>query len=167
MRISVWESKELAAVLLGLNGLDRDTQKEIRQRTKAMAQPEWQKAVTERASTAPEQLVLAKTARVTASNQNVTLQSARIGRSLSGGLKPTASYAGIEWGGNQNRKTTYRATSRKGKSFTVTRHTQRQLRPRNRQGYAVMPAIAELIPRIAALWTQTVVRTFYEAIERR
>lgn len=167
MRISVFDSKELQAVLLSIRGFDAELRKQIRQQTKGMAQPEWQKAVTERANSNMEQRVLASTARVTASDQNVTLQSARIGRSLSGGLKPSEGYGGVEFGANRNVRTTYTATSTKGKSFQVTRRTRSQFRSRNRTGYVVYPAAAEMIPRLAALWAQTVVRTFNEAIERR
>lgn len=165
MRISVFDSKELQAVLLALRGFDRELKKVIRQQTKQFAQPEWQKAVTENASTRLEQRVLAQTARVQVSDQNVMLRSGNIGRSLSGGLKPSEKWYAAEFGGDQNKLETYEATSRKGTRYTVTRHTSRQLRPRNPKGYVVYQAAAAIIPRIAALWTQTVVREFHETIE--
>lgn len=165
MRISVWDSRELQALLLALRGFDRDLQKEIRQRTKAIAQPAWQQEVAERAETKLEQKVLASTARVQVSNQNVMLRSAAIGRSLSGGLKPSASFAAVEFGANKV-ATTYQTHSKKGKPYQVTRRTREQLRPRNKKGYVVFPAAAAMIPRLAALWAQTTVRTFYETIER-
>lgn len=166
MRISVWNSRELQATLLALRGFDRDLKKEIRVRTKAIAQPEWQKAVAQHANTKLEQRVLAQSARVQVSDQNVMLQSARVGRALSGGLKPSANYHAVEFGGDQRAKSTYSATSKKGKRFSVTRRTRAQLRPRNKTGYVVFPAAADMIPRLAALWVQTTVRTFYEAIEK-
>jgi hypothetical protein len=166
VRISVWESAELQALLLALRGFDRALKKEIRQRTKAIAQPEWQKAVAERAERVTEQRVLAQTARVQVSDQNVTLRSAAIGRGLSHGLKPQQGYGGIEFGGNPDATSTYTATSSKGKSFSVTRRTRRHLRPRKKSGYVVFPAAAQMIPRLASLWAQTAVRTFHETIER-
>lgn len=167
MRISVFGSRELQTVILGLKNQDRDARKEIRQRTKAMAQPEWQKAVAEQASTRLENRVLAATARVTVSDQNVQLQSARIGRKLSGGLLPTKSYAAVEFGGDRAATNTYEARSRLGKRYQVTRRTRAQLRPSNRTGYAVYPAAARMIPRLAALWVQTYVRTLHEKLEGR
>jgi hypothetical protein len=166
VRISVWDSKELQAILLALRGFDRDLKKEIRSRTKTMAQPEWQKAVAERAGTVLESKVLAATARVQVSDQNVMLRSASIGRSLSHGLLPSANYAAVEFGADRNVKTTYERRSPKGKTHSVTRRTRTQLRPRTRKGYVVFPAAAEMIPRLAALWAQTTVRTFHETIEK-
>ncbi|GAB3118416.1 hypothetical protein [Glaciibacter psychrotolerans] len=166
-RISVFNSKELQGVILLMKGLDRELAKQIRQVTKAMIEPEWKEAIASRASTPLEQRVLAATARVAVSDQNVTLKSAHIGKSLSGGLKPSEIVGGAEFGADQSKKTTYTATSSKGKKFKVTRRTQSQLRPRNKAGYVVMPAVANIIPRLASLWVQTTVRTFYELIEKR
>jgi hypothetical protein len=167
VRISVWESKELQALLLALRGFDRDLKREIRARTKAVAQPAWQKAVAERADSVLESRVLASTARVAVSDQNVTLKSAAIGRSLKGGLRPSDSYAAVEFGADRNAKVTYDRKSPKGNTHKVTRRTRLQLRSRNRKGYVVFPAAAEVIPRLAALWVQTTIRTFYETIEKR
>jgi len=167
MRISVFNSRELQGVILAMKSFDREVAKEIRQHTKAMIAPEWTQAVTERAATRLEHRVLAKTARVAVSNQNVTLKSAGVGRKLSGGLLPSQSWHAVEFGGDRTATRTYEARSRKGKNFRVTRRTQAQLRPRNKTGYVVYPAAAEIIPRLASLWTQTVVRTFHEIIERR
>lgn len=165
--ISVFSSPELQATLLALRGFDRDLQKEIRQQTKAVAAPVWTKAVRENANTRLEQRVLADTARVQVSNQNVTLRSAAIGRALTGGLKPSDNWAGVEFGADRSKVRSYTQRSRNGKSYTVRRHVSAQLRPRNRTGHAVMPAAAETIPRLASLWVQTTLKTFYLALERR
>jgi hypothetical protein len=111
--------------------------------------------------------VLSDTARVQVSNQNVTLRSAGVGRALhKGGPKPADIYAAIEFGADRNTTRGIEATSRKGKKYTYTRHTTRQLQPVKRQGYAVYPAAADIIPRLAALWAQTLVRTFNETLEK-
>ncbi|ONI63905.1 hypothetical protein ALI44B_04575 [Leifsonia sp. ALI-44-B] len=167
MRISVFNSKELQGVILAMKGFERDLAKQIRRVTKSVVDPEWRKAVAERASTRSEARVLGSTARVAVSDQNVTLKSAAVGRALTGGLKPSENFAGVEFGADQNDVTTYQATSKKGKRFKVTRHTKRQFRPRKKNGYVVMPAAAEIIPRIASLWVQTTIRTFHELIEKR
>lgn len=167
MRISVFDSKELQATLLAIRGFDRELKKQIRTHTKRIAQPQWQKAVRDQAMTRLEHRVLVDTARVQVSDQNVMLRSAAIGRSLSGGLKPSESWAGVAFGADQEKTSTYSATSNKGKRYDVTRRTRRQLRPRNKKGYVVYPAAAEMIPKIAALWVQTTVRTFHELFEKR
>lgn len=167
LRISVHGSKQLQAIILAMKVLDRETKKILRRETKAMVDPEWRKAVTEHASTRLEHRVLADTARVRVSDQNVTLSSATVGRSLSGGLKPSTHYYLPEFGADRSQERTYDARSRKGTAYQVTRHTTRQFRPRNRKGYVVYPAAADIIPRIAALWTQTIVRGIHEAFEKR
>jgi hypothetical protein len=166
MRISIFASKELQAVAGAMRVLDRETKKAIRKQTKDMIAPEWQRAVAENVTTRLEARVLERTARVRVSDQNVTLSSASVGRSLSGGLKPSESFAAVEFGADDE-KVTYTATSRRGRSFQVTRNTRGQLRNRNRKGYVVYPAAADIIPRLASLWVQTVMRGTYDALEAR
>lgn len=166
MRISVLNSSKLQATLLALRGFDRNMQGQVRRATKEIGQPEWQAAVRSEASTRLEQRGLADTARVAVSNQNVTLKSAAVGRPLSrGGARPSEVSSAVEFGAAENR-VTYMAMSKRGKRFRVTRNTHAQFKPVNRKGYAVYPAAAGIIPRFAALWTQTVVRTFYETWEK-
>ncbi|SMQ73468.1 hypothetical protein [Agreia sp. VKM Ac-1783] len=167
MRISVFNSKELQGVTVAMKSFDREVAKQIRRVTKAVVAPEWSKAVREHASTRLQQRVLADTSRVAVSDQNVTLKSASVGRALSGGIKPSEAVAAAEFGANRGEFTTYRATSKKGKTFNVRRRTKAQLPARKKTGHAVYPAAADIIPRIASLWVQTTVRTFYELIEKR
>jgi hypothetical protein len=168
MRISAFDSKEIQATILAMKGMDREVAKEVRAATKKMIQPEWQKAVAENGMTRLEGQVLTLTARAMVSNQNVTLKAGGVGRALTGGAKPKDIVHSTEFGGDQSAINSYSATSSKGKRYGVkNRHTRRQFRPRNRKGYVVYPAAAEIIPRLAALWVQTTVRTFYEAIEKR
>jgi hypothetical protein len=171
MRISIFSSKELQAVLLAMRSLDKDLAKQLRQQTKAVVGPEWTKAVRENAQTRLEQRVLADTARVAVSNQNITLKSAGVGRRLSGGLLPKESAYAIEFGADRfapGQGRTYQSTSKRGNKYTIhNRNTVGQLRPRNKKGYVVYPAIAEVVPRIASLWVQTVMRGVHEAFESR
>ena len=166
IRISVFDSDELAGVILAMKGLDRETAKQLRSHTKTMVQGVWTEAVAGHAHTRLEHAVLASTARAAVSDQNVTLKAASVGRALKGGMRPSDYWQAVEFGADRSKTTTYTATSRSGKAFKVTRHTRAQLRPANRQGYVVYPAAAGVIPRIASLWVQTIVRTFHEQIEK-
>lgn len=166
LRISVWRSPELRAALSALRVLDRDVKRHIRRETKAMVDTEWRRAVAERADTRLAQRVLASTARAQVSDQNVMLRSAHIGRSLSGGLKPSEHYGAVEFGSGLTRKT-YTRRSKNGGTHKVTRTIGRAFPPPNREGWTVYPAAAEIIPRIASLWVQTITRGIYEAFERR
>lgn len=157
----------MLASIQALKTFDREVRKQVRQHTKTMAAPEWQKAVREHSSTRLEHRVLADTARVQVSDRNVMLQSARVGRSLAGGAKPKDLARPVEFGTAGNRKRSVTQRSRNGNSYTYTRQTQKQFRPFKKSGYAVFPAAANIIPRIASLWVQTVARTFADLIETR
>jgi hypothetical protein len=164
-RISVRSSRELLAVILALRQSDKAIQANIRKYTKEAIVPEFKSHMIETASTRLEHRALVDTARATVSNQNITLRSGGVGRALSGGLLPKRDAHAVEFGGDRNAKVAYRSTSVRGRSFTVTRRTKAQLRPRRRSGYVFFPTIAELAPRILSLWVQTTVRTLAEALE--
>lgn len=165
LRIDVNSSRELQAVLLAVRGASAEIRKQIRQQTKAVALQAWQEAVNANVSTRLESRVLGQTARVSVSDQNVRLSSATLGRSLSGGLKPPDNFGPVEFGGSSGKVTTYSRRSRNGGTHSVTRHTLAGFRPRNSRGYVFTPALREMVPRIASLWVQTVVRTMAEAFE--
>lgn len=160
-------SDELQGTILLLKRVDREIAREIRKQSKDVIAPIWTRAVSENVTRRVEARVLADTARVAVSNQNVTLKAAAVGRKLSGGLDIKSQWPVIEFGGNDGKARSYDARSRTGRAYTVTRNTRAQLRPRNKKGYVGYPAAAQIIPRIASLWVQTTVRTFMETIEGR
>lgn len=145
MRISVFNSKELQGTILLLKGADREIAKAIRQQTKRVIAPVWQEAVRGETRNALQVRVLSNTARVSVSDQNVTLSAAAIGRPLAGGGTPSELAVGAEFG------------SKKYKQFGT----------RVKKGRVVYPAAAHVIPRLASLWVQTTIRRFYELIERK
>lgn len=165
LRISVYSSHELQALISRLRTADRETRKAIRQATKGAALPIWQDSLRANATTALEVKVLANSGRVRVSDQNVTLTSATVGRKLSGGLNPKVDYHAVEFGAVDREAFTQYEARRNGKAFQVRRRTLRQFKPRNTKGYVVYPAAAEAIPRLASLWVQTAVRTLHELIE--
>lgn len=164
-RIDINGSAELQAILLAVKASERNIKKAIRQQTKKVVDPEWKRSLAEHGNDLVEHKVLVATGTTLISDQNVKLRAATKGRKLRGGLDPKTQYYVAEYGGDRDKKTTYDAKSRKGKTYKVTRHTARQLRPRNKQGYVFGPAVAQMVPRVAALWTQTVVKVMAEALE--
>lgn len=157
-------------MILAIRAAPREIQAQIRQQSKAISTPELQRAMAEQLSISAgyraQDRVLVQTARVAVSNQNIRLSSATVGRKLKGGLNPKTQYAGMEFGADKQRRATYSARSRKGRHYTVTkRRTTQQLPRRNRKGWVFYPAVAEVVPRILALWTQTTVRVLAEAFE--
>ncbi|TDW50997.1 hypothetical protein EDF52_10285 [Curtobacterium sp. PhB42] len=165
-RISVFASRDLRTLLAALKQVPRDVQKQVRQFTKQDAQPIWQSEIQGNVKTRLDQRVLGSTARVRVSNQNVQLESARIGRSLQGGAKPSAISGGVEFGANRDDRVTYTTTSRRGKRYPVTRRTKRQLPTRNTNGRVVFPASRKSIPRLASLWYQTAFRTLLDTFDK-
>lgn len=167
LRIDANSSRELQAVIISMKNAEKEVQAQVRKATRGSILPEWQKGIRERSDTRMEHRTLADTARVTVSNQNVTLKAGGLSKRLSGGAKAVEIYAPVEFGTDRSHTTTYRATSRRGRSYSVTRHTRRQFKPINGKGYAVYPTAKEMIPRFASLWVQTTVRTLHEIFERR
>ncbi|MBL5972432.1 MAG: hypothetical protein D3X82_01280 [Candidatus Leucobacter sulfamidivorax] len=167
LRISVHSSQQLQAVILATKQVDRELRKQIRQHTRQMVLPEWQRAVTEHAATRLEHRVLGSTARALVSDQNVTLKAAHIGKALRGGVKPSDMWWAVEFGAPRDQRKSYEGRRGSTRYPVHDRRTTRQLRPRNRRGYVAYPAAASIIPRIASLWAQTAARTLHEAFESR
>jgi hypothetical protein len=165
VRIDVLKSPQLLATIYALRSIDKTLQAQVRKYTKMHAEPEWRKALAERADTRLEHRVIVDTSVVSVSNQNVRIQSASKGRPLTGGLNPKTTYAPVEFGGKKGAKSTYRRKSRKGGTHSVTRDTRAQLKPFRRGGYVFWPAAKEMVPRLAALWVQTAVKTIGNALE--
>lgn len=165
MRVSVFTSPQLQAVLVKLRTLDKDTLKVIRATTRQDVLPIWREQVSMHVQTRAEGLVLGKTARVAVSNQTVTLQSARVGRKLRGGLDPKTEYAAVEFGAeDRGAFRGYQATNRQGTTFNVKRRTKMQLRQRKATGHVVYPAVAETVPRVISLWVQDVMHVLGVAL---
>lgn len=161
MRIDVRGSRELKDIVLALQASDRTVRGAIRAYTRSELTRPWLEAINDRASTTLERRVIAGTSTVQVSDQNIRITAATKGRRLSGGLSPKHDYAPVEFGA-KSRKKTY---TRKG--HRVTRNTTAQFRTRRPRGYVFYPAAAEMIPRLARLWVQTVVKEYADIFEGR
>lgn len=168
-RVDVERSRTFQAVLLSLRAAPTEMRRQIRQHTKRLIEPEFQREMRERATASRAQArVIGGGARIAVSDQNVRMRSAASTRPLSGGLVPNVHGSALEFGSNQARRRTYRRRHPKsGKVHTVTRNTTAHLPRFRKRGYAFWPTVAELTPRIGALWAQTAIRTVHEALEGR
>jgi hypothetical protein len=165
--ISVGDApRELRAVAAVLRVVEPEIRREINTRTRTELGPVWQRGVAERARTSLDRAVLLPGTRIAAGNPPTAI-AANSKRRLSGGLVPQDEWAPVEFGGNRAKATTYRRRNPSGSTTSVTRHTARQLKPRNSSGWVVFDALAELGPRLASLWAATVVRTVYDKFEQR
>lgn len=162
MQISAFESAELQGTILALKGMDRELAAQIRKATRTITEAEWRKELAQEATTQAEERVLVATARTSVTNQNIALKSGAAAKKLEGGAAIHELTHSVEFGADREHRGT--STSATGKHYE--RRTRRQFKGRQRTGYVVYPAAADIIPRIAALWVQTTVRTFHEAIEK-
>lgn len=144
---------------LAINRSETYVRRAIRTFIKSELTSPWLNAINDRASTRLERQVISATSTMTVSDQNVRVQSAAKGRKLSGGLNPKTDYPAVEFGASRNKTTTYSRGGRRA-SPRVTRHTARQLRPRNTRGYVFYPTAEAMIPRLASLIVQTVVKGY-------
>ncbi|GAA2172415.1 hypothetical protein GCM10009846_10260 [Agrococcus versicolor] len=161
----------LQAAILSLRSAPTEVRKQVRQTIRAKLAPEFTKQMAERAADSNQarlsSAVLVRGARIAASDQNIRMSTAGSVRALSGGLVPNALGKGVEFGAHAARETTYRRRSVKGKTHSVTRNTTAQMPKRRQRGWAFFPTVNDLTPRFAALWSQTAIRTVYEAFEGR
>lgn len=124
-----------------MQAIDKTFAAAIRKYTKAMAEPEWKAAVARRSSGALEKRVISGTTTIAVSSSNVRMTSGGKGRPLSGGLTMAQAAAPVEFG-----------------SFRYP-----QFGPRRRKGPFYRSA-EDMIPRLASLWVQTVMKTTAKAI---
>ncbi|WP_144797703.1 hypothetical protein [Microbacterium paludicola] len=152
MQLRARRSPALKAAIEVLATIPNETAKQVRQHSKRVIAPEWKKGLAEAAPARVfhDRLVSPSTAYV--SDRNVKLIAGRNGD----WVRET------EFGAYREEYNTY---SRKGRK--VTRRTQRQFWHYTKGGHTVYPTAKRMIPRIGALWVQTVVRTVHEAFEKR
>jgi len=164
--LSVRGDDKLRAAVLGLKQARRDVRNDIARETRRVMSPVWREAVASHASSrGPATKALVGGARIVAGNPPSAV-AATSKRPMRGGLVPVEHWHAIEFGGDRDAVTTYTRRSPNGGTHQVTRHTARQLPPRYRTGRVVYPALKEVVPRLASLWVQIIVRKFNEAAER-
>ena len=151
--------KELRAAVLAMKRADKEIRSDISQRMRGTMGPAWKSEVSAKASGGMAARMLTPGVRIAAGNPP-RLIAASSRRRVGNGLVPDVNAAGYEFGASDSVRS---VTNRKG--TTYKRHVMRHLPARNRKGYAVFPAAAKVLPRIAAYWTQSVIRAFMDAAE--
>ena len=141
-RIDITKSPEWVGAIAVMKAIDKPLAAAIRKYTKAMAEPEWKKAVASRSRTRLEQRVISGTTTIAVSSSNVRVRTGAKGRPLSGGLTMSQAAPAVEFGSNR----------------------YKQFGPRRKKGPFFRSAEA-MTPRLASLWIQTVVKTVALALE--
>lgn len=157
---------ELRAAVLAMSRADSEVRRDVSGRLRSTMNPVWRGLLAGNLTGAGpmEGRMLLAGSRIAAGNppQLVTASSRRrVGSG--GGLVPDQDWHGWEYGANGDKTST--VTSRKGTRYK--RHTTRHLPPRTPNGRVIGPTVARILPRIASFWTQTVVRAFLDAADRK
>lgn len=160
--MSVHGADELRAVVLALKVVDRSIAKDIRAATVAMS-PDWTAELAGRARSRRDARILLAGARIAGGNPPAALAGSST-RRLPGGGRPTELASGQEFGSkSRGVKRTYSTRSPKGTAYRVSRRTHANQPPSRPTGRVVYPAVADIGPRMVALWVQLVVRKIYDA----
>ncbi len=140
--------------------MPREVAKTTRSYSKAIIAPEWRKGLAERA---PAEKMF-HTRLVTPSTVYVTDRGARL---VAGSDRADNFTRETEFGGKRNEFNEYMRRSRRGGTHDVRRRTKAQFYNFKPKGYVVYPTASDMIPRVAALWVQIVLRTGHDMLEAR
>lgn len=159
----------LKGAALALKLMPRTMRNDLNKKVRVMGNDVWRPAVSARAVSRMDTLVLAKGARVKPGNP-LTLVAASSKRPLRKGtnpLIPEKDWRGFEFGSTSkgNKREYERRNRTAGGTHTVNRRTQRQMPGRATAGRVVYQAAADVAPKITAFWVQYIVREIYEAHE--
>ncbi len=149
---------ELRAAVLAMKRADATIRRDVATRMRSTMNPVWRSEVT-KGATGMAGAVLPAGARIAGGNppQLITASSRRAIRGTR--IVPDRNWAGYEYGAHDSART---VTSSKGTRYR--RHVMRHL-PTRGKGRVIDPAVARILPRIAAYWAQSVVRAFMDAAE--
>jgi hypothetical protein len=162
-RVTVDGTREVRAAAVALGAVDRTVKAQTTRALTAALSSVWSEpAVLARARTPMDRAALAGV------RAKATATSVR----LTAGTTPTIAKGtniqqAIEFGDPSKTFETYTRKSRRGGTHQVRRRTQQQLPAPIRRGRVIHPAVAEAIPRLLSLFTQTVIRSVHEAFEGR
>lgn len=152
-----------------MKAANRDVKSKINKATRETMNPVWKDVVSSHMSGTSlfVSKMLNNGVRISAGNPPAALaaQSKR-GLGKTKRLVPQTHYALAEFGvGNREAYSTYDRRGRKSGTHKVTRRVRRGLPTRVPKGRAVYPAFGEIGPRMVSLWTQLIVKTYWDAAE--
>lgn len=154
---------ELRAVALALRKATKDVRNDATRRMRATMNPVWRSEVPQHltGSGPLEGKMLTAGTRVHAGNPPTLVaasSSKRVGR---GDLTPNDNWQMMEFGSHGTKRS--KMTSRKGKTYF--RRTTTGLPTFKKGGRVLYPALANVLPRIAAFYAQSVIRAYMDALD--
>jgi hypothetical protein len=161
--IDVRQSRELQATILAIKAANADLRKILLRESRKVLRAVWAQELASRSRTPLEDRVLVRGASVRV-GQALSVRAAYSVKKLPGGLVPAEDFAAVELGAKWQTRTV-QATSRRGKPFSYKKVINKQFKPRRREGYVVFKSAKETGHRMTALWVQTIVKTYKDAVE--
>ena len=154
--------EELRAAVRALRAAPRDLRNQINRAMRSTMSGPWAQAVRESADTdGMAQRLIVKGALIRPGNPP-TLIAGNSTRRISkrgGGLTPSADWHLAEYGADRTAKTTYQRLG-----YPVTRRTNTGWKQSYRRGRVLAPALAQIGPRLASLFVQTIVRGYMDIL---
>lgn len=156
---------ELRAAVLAMKRADSEVRRGVAARMRETMNPAWRSEVNQHLTGAGrlEGRMLTAGARIAGGNPPMLVAASsrkRVGR---GDLTPAENWQIYEFGSHGTKVS--KVTNRQGTTFR--RHTTRGLPSFTKTGRVLYPAVARILPRVAAYWAQSVIRGFMDALERR
>lgn len=154
---------ELRAIAVALRAASKDVRKDSYARMRETMNPAWRSEVAGHLTGANrlESRMLNVGVRVAAGNPPTLVaasSSRRVGR---GELTPSGDFQIQEFGSHGTKRS--KMKSRKGKTYF--RRTTTGLPPFTKGGRVLYPALASVLPRIAAFYAQSVIRAYMDALD--
>ncbi len=157
-RVRVEGVREVTAAATALKAVDRTVKNQTARNLRDVVPRIWtQDTITGQTRTRLDRAVF-RGVRIGATSTRITLQAG------TSPMIPADISSAVEFGDPNKTFETY-TERRRGQSVRVRRRTQNQLPGPIRKGRVVHPAFRSVMPRIVALYVQTVVRTIHEAWE--
>lgn len=170
-------SVELQTVIRGMAAAPNELTKQIRRANNDVLRPAVSRSMAEHVNTPFESGLILASHTVAVSDRNIKITAgAKNGRSFSNGLSAKDSVKVAEFGANREKYTGYVRENKSGGKYSrktkgsayyhkVVRRVHRPWRAPRRGGYVFFPTVADMAPRILAMWVQTSVRMLHEISE--
>jgi hypothetical protein len=166
--VSVWDSKEIQAAILGLKIVGKDLRREIIRRSREQILGEWDSSIADNISARGGDIyatrLTMKNTRVKVGTQGFTLEAAtRTKKQTSGGLIPATQYHLAEFGANPK---VVPVNGRRGATnYQYKRTVNTGFQKRTKNGRYAFKAAGTMMNRFIAMYVQTSMQMIYEAFE--
>jgi hypothetical protein len=168
--VTIWDSKEIQAAILGLKIVGKDLRREIIKRSREQILGEWRSTIAENISERGGDIyatrLVMKNTTVKVGTQGFSLNAAtRTKKQTSGGLVPADDYYLAEFGANPKVVNVIGRRGGTNYNYKRTVNTGFQRRVGKHNGRYAFKAAGSIINRTIAMYVQTSIQMIYEAFE--